>query len=50
MSDVTRGIVQGYMDAFDAYAIKSPSLQQQTDALKQKMIAFANANPDLTVF
>lgn len=50
MSDLIRGIVQGYLDAFDAYTITSPSLQQEVADFKEKMFAFAGANPDVTVF
>lgn len=50
MSDITRGIVQGYLDAFDAYEIAGPSLQQQLDDLKRRMYAFAEANPDPSLF
>ncbi|MGI5849503.1 MAG: hypothetical protein ACOX8Q_05500 [Christensenellales bacterium] len=50
MSDITRGIVQGYLDAFGTYTITSPSLRQQTEEFKRKMVAFADANPDASVF
>jgi hypothetical protein len=50
LSDITRGIVQGYLDAFDTYPITSPSLQRQAEDFRRRMIAFANANPDVTSF
>ncbi len=50
MSDLIRGMVQSYLDAFDAYTITSPSLQQEVADFKEKMFAFAGANPDITVF
>lgn len=50
MSKLTRGIVQAYLDAFNAYDITSPALQQKTDQLKQKLLDFADANPDVGEF
>lgn len=50
MSEMTRGFVQGYLDAFDAYEITSPVLQQQVDELREKMYVFADANSEPTQF
>ncbi|MCL2041509.1 MAG: hypothetical protein FWG84_05645 [Bacteroidales bacterium] len=50
MNDIIKGLVSGYLDTFDMYAISSPALQQQVDDFKKKMTAFANDNPDIGAF
>ena len=50
MSEMTRGFVQGYLDAFDAYEINGPALQQQVDELRKKMYAFDDAHAEPTQF
>jgi hypothetical protein len=50
LSDITRGIVQGYLDTFEDYTIESPSLRQQMEELRRKMVLFADMNPDASVF
>lgn len=50
MSDITRGIIEGFLEAFNAYTIKDPVLQGQVDSLRQRMMEFAKKNTDVTSF
>lgn len=50
MNEITKGFVQGYLAAFDSYAITDPGLQGEVAALKEKMEAFAFANSDPEAF
>lgn len=48
--EVLTGIVKSYMDVFGTYEVKSAQLQSEIDKLGEKFTAFANQNPDPTVF
>jgi len=50
MNDIIKGLLSGYLDTFDMYAISSPALQQQVDDFKKRMTAFADENPDVATF
>lgn len=50
MSEITRGIIQGYLEAFRAYQISDAVLQKELKELEEKMEAFAGANTDIATF
>ena len=50
MDDIIKGIISGYLDAFNGYSITDSNLQEEVDSYKNRLSNFASANNDVTVF
>lgn len=50
MDDIIRQMIQGYFNGFDTYQITNPSLQEEVDQFKDKLISFAESNQDINTF
>ena len=50
MDEIIYSMISSYANAFDAYPVASPTLQQEIDSLKARLYAFGEANGDVTTF
>lgn len=50
MNDIIKQMIDGYMNAFSMYEIKSPGLQTAVDDYKARLVAFASSVTDPAAF